>query len=316
MVKARMAHDSNTHFRSANEGKFSGVTIALLAFACFPVSDSIVKSMAGMWPATAVAALRFAMGAVVLALIAWRREGRAGFVVGRPWLHVGRRWPRRASSIAFFSAIYVMPLADAVAISFINPILTALFSAWFLKEPMRPAVWIATLIAFGGVLIMLRPNIAAFGWVAVLPLISAFAMAAMIILNRMVSSQRSIWAAQFYIAFWAAIFLTVATVAGHYGTQAMHINGWPTTDVVVRCMIVAVIATMGHFLLYTATMRATAASIAPLVYIQLVLASLISVLIFKDPIEPIAIVGALLIIGSGILIWSSERRFAVNSQIP
>ena len=285
-----------------------GITLALIAFAGFPLGDAVIKSMAGDWPAPAVAALRFSIGATALAVILLLREGRAGFRVNRPWLHMARGFALFVVTITFFSAIYVMPLADAVAISFINPILTALFSGWFLKEKMRPGTWSATLIAFAGVLIMLRPNVAAFGWIAVLPLLSAFAMAAMLILNRKVSTERSIFAAQFYIAFWAAVFLTIAAVFGGFFVPAMAVPGLPGWDVILRCTLVAVTATGCHFLLYMATMRTTAAAIAPIVYIQLLVATGISVFIFGDPIDKTAVFGGLLIVFSGLLLWRSERR--------
>lgn len=290
------------------KGAAGGVTLALVAFSGFPIGDAVIKSMAGDWPAPAVAALRFSIGALALAVILALREGRRGFQINRPWLHIARGFALFVGTITFFSAIYIMPLADAVAISFINPILTALFSGWFLKEKMRPGTWVATIIAFVGVLIMLRPNVAAFGWVAILPLISAFAMATMLILNRKVSSQRSIVAAQFYIAFWAAVFLTIASVIGHWTLPVMAVPGTPEWDVILRCMLVALTATGCHFLLYMATMRTTAAAIAPIVYIQLLIATGISVFVFGDPIDRTAMLGGLLIISSGLLLWRSERR--------
>ncbi len=285
-----------------------GITLALVAFAGFPLGDAIIKSMAGEWPAPAVAALRFSIGALALAIILFLREGRHGFQVTRPGPHMARGFALFVGTITFFSAIYIMPLADAVAISFVNPILTALFSGWFLKEKMPPRTWVATLIAFAGVLIMLRPNVAAFGWVAILPLISAFAMSSMLILNRMVSSQRSIFAAQFYIAFWAAIFLSIAAVIGHFLVPVMAIPGAPDWGIILRCMLVALTASGCHFLLFMATMRTTAAAIAPIVYIQLLIATAISVFIFGDPIDGTAMMGGLLIIFSGLLLWRSSRR--------
>ncbi|NQV94500.1 DMT family transporter [Parasphingorhabdus sp.] len=285
-----------------------GIMLALVAFAGFPLGDAVIKSMAGDWPAPAVAALRFTIGALALAVILFVREGRRGFQVNRPWLHMARGFALFVGTISFFSAIYIMPLADAVAISFINPILTALFSGWFLRENMPPRTWVATIIAFGGVLIMLRPNVSAFGWVAILPLISAFAMSTMLILNRMVSTQRSIFAAQFYIAFWAAIFLIIATVIGHWLVPAMAVPGSPDWGVVLRCLLVALTATGCHFLLFMATMRTTAAAIAPIVYIQLLIATAISVFVFGDPIDRTAMLGGLLIISSGLLLWRSARR--------
>jgi drug/metabolite transporter (DMT)-like permease len=300
----------NAELSRSPKAAAGGITLALVAFAGFPLGDAVIKSMAGDWPAQAVAALRFSIGAVALAIILFVREGSSGFRVNRPWLHIARGFTLFVGTITFFSAIYIMPLADAVAISFINPILTALFSGWFLKEKMRPGTWVATIIAFGGVLIMLRPNVAAFGWVAVLPLISAFSMATMLILNRMVSTERSIFAAQFYIAFWAAIFLIMATVIGHSFVPVMTVPGVPNWDVVLRCILVALTATGCHFLLYMATMRTTAAAIAPIVYIQLLIATLISVFVFGDPIDRTAMMGGLLIIFSGLLLWRSERRLA------
>lgn len=291
-----------------HKGAGSGILLALIAFSGFPVGDAFIKSMAGDWPAPAVAALRFTIGAVALAVILYWREGKAGFEISRPWLHAARGLALAAVTITFFSAIYVMPLADAVAISFVSPILTALLSGWLLKEKMRPSTWIATIVAFGGVLIMLRPNVAAFGWVAVLPLFAAAAMSSMLILNRMVSRQRSIFAAQFYIAFWASVFLTVAAIGGHFLVPSMHIASAPDWDVVLRCAIVAITATSCHFLLYMATMRTTAAAIAPIVYVQIIVASAISVFIFDDPIDPLALVGGSLILLSGLFLWRSERK--------
>ena len=298
----------NTDHSRRHKTAVGGVTLALVAFAGFPLGDAIIKSMAGDWPAQAVAALRFSIGALALAVILFMREGRHGFQVSRPWLHMARGFALFVGTISFFSAIYIMPLADAVAISFINPILTALFSGWFLKENTPPRTWVATIIAFGGVLIMLRPNVAAFGWVAILPLISAFAMSTMLILNRMVSTQRSIFGAQFYIAFWAAIFLIIATVIGHWLVPVMAVPGTPDWDVILRCLLVALTATGCHFLLFMATMRTTAAAIAPIVYIQLLIATAISVFVFGDPIDLTAVLGGLLIIFRGLLLWRSARR--------
>ena len=290
----------------------NGVTLALLAFAGFPIGDAIIKSMAGAWPAPAVAALRYDIGAIGLAVLLFYREGWDGFHVTKPWLHVARGLALATGTFCFFSAIYIMPLADAVAISFVNPIITALFSGWFLKEKMRPATWGATIIAFGGVLIMLRPNVGAFGWVAILPLISAFAMSSMIILNRMVSAQRSVTASQFYIAFWAAIILTIAAIISHFTIPGNYIMAAPSIDVILRCVVVAITATICHFLLFRATMNASAARIAPIVYIQLLVATGISIFIFGDPIDPISLAGGCLILFSGLLLWRSERRSAAG----
>ncbi len=76
----------------------------------------------------------------------------------------------------------------------------------------------------------------------------------------------------------------------------------------MKCAIIALTATGCHFLLYMATMRTTAAVIAPLVYIQLIIATIISVYIFGDPIDEITLVGGALILLSGVFLWRNERK--------
>ncbi len=288
--------------------RLSGVAMALIAFAGFPIGDVIIKSMTGAWPPPAIAALRFMISAAALGLILWKLEGRAGFKVNRPWLHMARGLALTVGTFTFFIALFAMPLADAVAISFVNPILTALLSSWFLGEPMKRATWVATLVAFAGVLIMLRPNVAAFGWVAVLPLVTALGISSMIILNRMGSSERSVWGAQFYIAFWAAIFLTIAAFISGLFIPSLTVLAPPSIEVVIKCMIVAVTATCCHYMLFRATQRASAAAVAPTVYIGLIVATIFSVFIFGDPIDGLAALGGLLVVASGLLLWLSERR--------
>lgn len=288
----------------------SGISFALLAFCGFPISDAIMKSMAGEWPASALVALRFSIGAIGLGLLLWKMEGFDGFNVKRPLLHAARGLMMALAAISFISAIFVMPLADAVAISFMAPIITALFSSIFLKEKMRPITWIVTFVAFGGVLIMLRPNVAEFGWAAVLPLVAATAMSALMIFNRMVSNQRSLTAAQFYGAFWTSIFLIIIAVAGHNLFPPMAIDGALSLKMLLLCTLVAILNTGCHFLLYVATMRSTAAAIAPIMYVQLIISSLISIYIFGDPLDPIAVLGGVLIVLSGMVLWNSERKMA------
>jgi len=288
----------------------SGISFALLAFMGFPISDAIMKSMAGDWPASALVALRFTIGAIGLAVLLWKLEGIEGFRVKRPLLHAARGLMMALAAVCFISAIFVMPLADAVAISFMAPIITALLSSIFLKEKMRPITWIVTFVAFAGVLIMLRPNVAEFGWAAVLPLVTATCMSILMIFNRMVSNQRSVTAAQFYGAFWTSIFLFIIAVTGHNLFPPMVIEGALSMRMLLSCVIVAILNTGCHFLLYVATMRSTAAAVAPIMYVQLIISSLISIYIFGDPLEPLAVLGGALIVLSGMVLWSSERKMA------
>jgi drug/metabolite transporter (DMT)-like permease len=79
-----------------------GMLFALAGFGMLSIGDAVVKSMAGEWPGTAVAALRYVFGTFMLCTFLAIREGRSGFVTHRPWLHIGRGVSVGLASVFFF----------------------------------------------------------------------------------------------------------------------------------------------------------------------------------------------------------------------
>jgi drug/metabolite transporter (DMT)-like permease len=284
--------------------------IAASGFICLATGDAIIKSMAGQWPGTAIAALRFLIGAIVLgALLLWR-EGRAGFAMNQPGIQLARGFSIAFSATCFFVAIHQMPLAEAAVITFISPIVTALLSAALLKEPAPKAAWIATIFSLLGVMLVLRPNFASVGLTALLPLGAAFGMSLAMVFNRMSAQSRSVLAAQFWMAAVAAPLLILAAVIGHSSAMPMLVVGTPSVTVILRCAIVGVTATMAHSLIYLATTRASAALIAPMTYVQLLVALLLGAIFFQDMPDAVTLAGSALIIGSGLYLWQSQRARA------
>ncbi len=279
---------------------------ALCGFGLLSLGDAVIKSMAGEWPGTAVAALRFCLGAAGLGVILWVKEGRSGFSVPLPRIQLLRGVGLAVATICFFSAIFLMPLAEAVAIQFTSPMIVALLSAMFLGERTSKHIWLATLAAFAGVLFILRPNLEALGWAALLPLIAAFAMALVMIGNRQVAKAGSALQMQFLIAVIAAPILTLAAISGHFsGIESLRINV-PDISVVARCALVAVTASFSHALVYIGTTRASAAQIAPSVYIQMLIAIILGILFFNDIPDGMSVIGAVTIIIAGLFLWRTN----------
>ena len=277
--------------------------LALAGFAMLSCGDAVIKSMAGAWPGTAVAALRFTIGAVGLAVIIAVRSGRRGFYVPRPQLQLARGAMLAGSSLAFFIAVFAMPLAEATAIGFISPLLAGGFSWALLAERPPAIIWLASALAFAGVLIVLRPNVAELGFVAVLPLGAAAGFALMLVLNRMVAGLADVLLMQFLISAVAAPLLIVATLIGEAsGVRAFAVST-PDLSVVARCTLVAVTATLSHVLIYSATTLASAGRIAPMVYIQLIVAMILGFVFYRDTPDATAMAGAALIISGGLLLW-------------
>lgn len=284
----------------------SGLLFALCGFALLSCGDAVIKSIAGAWPGPAVAALRYTIGATGLGILLLVKEGKSGFAMPRPKIQLMRGAAVAAATMLFFSSIFLMPLAEATAIGFTTPMITAVLSAIFLKERTRPATWIASLAAFGGVLIILRPNIAELGWVALMPVGAATCMALMMMGNRAVSTAGSPLLMQFLVASIAVPFVVAGAVAGHYsGVDALQI-GMPDWTIIARCAVVAVTASFAHWLVFMGTTRASAAEIAPMTYVQLLIAMVLGVAIFGDWPDLTSLVGSAIIICAGISLWRQK----------
>lgn len=281
----------------------SGLLFALFGFALLSCGDAVIKSIAGAWPGTAVAALRYTVGATGLGLFLLIKEGRTGFALPRPEIQLLRGVAVAAATILFFSSIFLMPLAEATAIGFSTPMITALMSAVFLKERTSAATWIASFAAFAGVLIILRPNIAALGWVALMPLAAATCMALMMMGNRAVAGAGSPLLMQFLVASIAVPFVVAAAAVGHFSGFAALRVGIPDWTIIARCCIVAVSASFAHWLIFMGTTRASAAEIAPMTYVQLLIAMTLGIALFGDWPDLTSLLGSAIIIGAGLFLW-------------
>lgn len=281
----------------------AGLLYALAGFALLSVGDAVIKTMAGLWSPVAIAALRFCMASLGLGVILLAQEGAAAFRLTLPWAQFGRGAALAVSATVFFTSLFVLPMATAVAIGFTTPMFTAILAALLQGEPMRRATWIASLIAFAGVLVILRPNLAEAGWWAVLPLFSALTFSLLMIGNRHVAGTASALAMQFWVATFASpILLIAAPLFAQTGIERFAI-GWPDWSVVARCAFVAVSATGAHWLIYLGTTRAGAGAIAPMTYVQLLMAILLGWAWFDTHPDLVTLLGAAIIIASGLYLW-------------
>lgn len=293
----------------------SGLACAVAGFAVLSIGDAVIKSMAGEWPPYAVAALRFSIGALGLSVLLFRFEGKSAFRPRKPWLQVARGICLALASVCFFSAIYIMPLAEAMAIGFLAPILTQILAGVILGEKVRPRVYFISVFALIGVAIILRPNLALLGWGAMLPLISAIFFALLMIANRASAGQGSALSMQVFVAaFCIPILLIVAGAAKLSGIETLDF-GWPTWDVVARCAFVALTASTAHWLAYIGTSRAGAAQVAPAIYVQMLVAVTLGWMFFDEVPDGYTILGAGMIIAAGLYLWRDGLKGGGSAQV-
>ncbi len=136
----------------------AGLLYALAGFCTLSIGDAIIKGMAGTWPAPAMAATRYVAGTVLLATLLIRSEGVAALRLPKDPLQWVRGVAISLSAVGMFLAVWLMPLAEATTIAFTQPMITAVLAMLVLGERARPSTWLATLVAFAGVFLVLRPN--------------------------------------------------------------------------------------------------------------------------------------------------------------
>ena len=263
--------------------------------------------MAGLWPAPAMAATRYGVGTMVLAAMLARAEGMSALRLPRDWVQWVRGIAISCSAMGMFLAVWVMPLATATTIFFTQPMITAVLAAVLLRERARPSTWIATLVAFCGVFLALRPNFATAGWGVLFPVLGATGMSVTIIANRVATGRASHLALQYYMSVTAMIFLIVATVAMHFlGPANFHVHAADWT-VIARCALIGLTATLAQWLIFMGTVKAGAGTIAPMTYGQLLMATLFGYLFFDDTPDALSFLGAAIIIGAGLYLWRAGR---------
>lgn len=295
-------------------GERAGLLSAIVGFALFSAGDAVTKTMTGEWSPVAVAALRFGIGAVVLAIMLARQEGWAAFIPQSPRLQVVRGLALGLGTASFFTALFIMPMATAISIAFVAPALTALLSGPLLGEKVRTVTWAAIAIAFAGVMVVLQPNVLAIGWAAGLPLLTALGMSLLVIANRATAGQGSVLSMQFFVAIGTAVVLTVAALGAAWTANPLFALSWPDWTIVARCAFVAVTGTTGHWLIYRGTTLAGAATVAPATYVQLITASALGWIVFGNVPGLSTLAGAALIITAGLVLWWDGRVLASTQE--
>lgn len=292
----------------------AGVLVATAGFVLLSVGDAIWKFGVQDWAPTAMAATRYLLGALGLAALLALREGRAGFRVARPMVLLLRSLGVTLATSCFVTALRFIPLVEVTAIAFVSPIFTALLAGAVLREPVSRTTWLATLGGFFGVLIVLRPSLSALGPVAFLPLLSALGMSMLVIGNRLSAHSGSPLAMQFQVAAPSALMLwLVAYIGNASGVPFLSVEE-PGVLPLVVCLVIACLATFAHLLVYLGTVKAGAATVAPMTYVQIIVAGVLGWALFGTRPDMVALVGIAIIVASGLYLWHSRAPVALQDE--
>ena len=277
-----------------------------------PGIDAIAKFLSDSVPAGQVSWARFAFQTVVMLPFVIRGYGLR--VPRHFWLQALRGCAIAATTLIFFAALRYLPLADAIAIFFVEPLLLTLCSAFFLGEKVGWRRMGAVLFGLLGAMIVVRPSFAIFGFAALLPLAAAMSFALYLLLTRWLSQREGSAHMQFYAGVFGCVVMSIAMLVG----DALHVSVIdPVTPTLAQWALLAAlgaIATFGHWLVVVAFKYAPASVLAPMQYLEILGATLLGWWLFDDFPDPIAWLGIAVIIASGLYVAHREQVVKVRAR--
>jgi len=281
----------------AQDATFTAIGLTLLSTIFFAMGDVSAKGLTDTLPALEVTWLRYIVFCLVIIPTVLAARGTKAMHTSRLRLQVVRALAMAGSAVFFILGLGYLPVAEATAINFISPIFITALSIPFLGETVGIRRWAAAAVGFLGVMLVVQPGGSAFQLAALLPIGAALSWALAVIATRRMSSERP----EATLAWSAVIGLLALTalVPFHWRT--------PTLGEVGLAVLMGAFSTTGHWLIILAYRKASASTIAPFSYIQLLFAGLLGFAVFGTVPGPLTLVGGLVIAASGLYTAHRER---------
>lgn len=284
---------------NAAQQPLRGMLLMVVATLLFASHDVLSKYLSGFYPVMLVIWVRYLVHTLLMMGIFLPQSGLRILRTRRPLLQVARALCLLGTSLLFISGLQYIPLAEATAVNFLSPLMVTALSVPLLKERVSTGQWLAVLVGFSGVMVIVHPGGELFTPAILFPFGSALCFCAYQLLTRIVARTDSPTTSNFF----AGIFNTVImSVIVPYFWQ------WPTLTHGLLMLVLGGCGMGAHLLLTQAFRHAAPALLAPFGYCQIVFAGIYGVLIFSHTPPPSAIAGICIICLSGIAAAWLQRR--------
>ena len=284
-----------------------GVLYGIASVACFAMMDASVKWL-DMFPVGQVLFSRFFFGLIPILMLVPRSEFKTFYKTSRPKLHAFRAITGTLAIIALFIALREIPLADVVSLTFGGPIFVTLGSIFFLSEKVGIRRWLAVLIGFFGMLLIVKPAYEELNIFYIFPIIFCIFFACVALSIRSLSSTEPNYRIALYFSLLSMIV----------GLLTLPF-GWvmPTKFELFLLIFTGLVGSVANILLTVSLRYAEASLVTPTKYLNLVFAILLGYFIWSEIPKLLTLVGAGLIIISSVIIFMREselKKKAVSSR--
>lgn len=280
----------------------------LLGTSIVPIMDAVAKHLGDTMSPIQITWGRFFFQFIIMATALCITMGPQALVPKEPLKHAIRGLLLAAATLCFFWSLRSLPLADAIAIFFVQPMILTLISALVLKEHIGWHRRIAVCVGFIGAVLIIRPGSDTFTLASLLPLFAAVFFASYLAMTRAVANIDHPATMQFASGLSATIALSIVLLIVSRWPQSSFAPTSPSLYEWGWLLLIGLIAAGGHLLVVMAMNRAPASALAPFGYIEIVAATLLGWLIFNDWPDLLSWLGITIIVISGFYVYWREQR--------
>jgi drug/metabolite transporter (DMT)-like permease len=282
--------------------------LMLISMALFTTLDASAKFVGQEVPLPTAVLFRYAVAFALSTMLVWYLGGIRIPRTQHPFLQGFRGLFLLAATACNFFAMQYLQLAQVSAIFFTIPLLVCALSVPILGEHVGLRRWLAVLVGFVGVIVIMRPGTDSFHWAMLVSLTSALFGSLYNIATRVVGKSDSVETSLFYVGLVGAAGAFVPGVM----TWQMP-EGWQWLPLI----LMGVCGTIGHFMLIEAHRLAPASTIAPYIYSQIIWMIIAGAVVFDQYPDHWTVIGATIVVASGIYVFNRERKQGIaNAEAP
>ena len=268
----------------------------------FAVQDGISQYLAREYNVFFIVMVRYWFFALFVVILCSKQPGglRKAISTKQPFLQVFRGALLALEVIVMITSFTLLGLIESHAIFSIYPLLVAALSGPVLKEFVGWKRWSAIFIGFIGVMIILKPSNNVFSLEAIIPLVAALMFALYSLLTRYAARQDTSMTSFFWTGIIGAVVMSI--VGSGYWIALKPVD-WAWLG------LLCILACLAHYLLIKCYELSEASSLQPFAYLQLLFATIIGLWIFNEKLEVHVVMGALLVVLSGLFaIWRERQK--------
>ena len=283
-----------------------GIALTILSVLVFGFQDVAAKILVQTWSPFQVTMMRYwAFGLFSLLMVMRQAPLRQAFRSRMPGWQIVRGILLVVDIWLFAFAVRTVPLGELQSIILLYPLLVTLLAVPVLGETVGPWRIGAVVAGFLGALVILRPGGLPLTVDVLFGLGAATAFSSYIVLTRKVAQVDSVWTSMVYVG---VVGMVLTSAVGIWFVTPMDLGGVLLLGVMIVTTIV------GHGLMMLALELAPASTVQPYNYLMLPWAAVLSLIFFSHFIDTISLIGATIIVGSGLIVWARERhrRIAVT----